>query len=502
MAIRTYGLSGSGIDVDQMVSDLMKAQRARHDSLVQKKTQAEWKKADFNSIYTSINDLRNTVFNYKMSSTVSPKVVSSDNETVVKATAMGDAANISHSLVVSQLAKGVTLTSAGSDDSVTTDDTITTGTSKNTLANQFGLAADSTFMIKITNGTETKEITVDTNKSIYDLVSDINNAGVNVKANYDATLDRFFLSTTNTGAAVGIDFTGSDAAGTNFLKGNLKLSVDPDKNKGQDAVIVLDGAMITRSTNNFSISGITYDLKGQGAATIAVKPDNDKALASVKAFVEAYNSVLSKINGELTEDRYKGYLPLTDAQKKEMSESQIAAWEAKAKSGSLRRNSTLQDAVNKMRTAVYSPVSGISGKYTSLASIGITTGDYTENGKLYIDEDKLKAALEADPDVVNKMFATTSENGTSGQGVAVRLYDTLKASMDKIANEAGYTDGISGDTKSTLAILIRDYDKQLDTLNDRLIDMENNYYTKFNAMEVALSKLSQQSSWLVSQFSS
>ncbi|SMC39864.1 flagellar filament capping protein FliD [Sporomusa malonica] len=497
MAIRTYGLSGSGMDVDQLVKDLMKAQRTRYDTLVQKKTQTEWKKADYNTMYTTINDFRNTVFNYKMSNTVSPKLTTSSDESVAKVTAIADAANISHSLVVTQLAEGVTLTSAGPDNTGTADDTITTGASKDTLANQFtGLSG--TFKIKITNGTSSKEISIDTSQSIMQVVSDINSAGINVKANYDTTLDRFFLSTTNTGASTTLDFTGSDLAGLDFLEDNLKLDVNPANNKGQDAKLTLDGAMITQATNTFSISGLTYNLQGAGTTTIAVKPDNEKTIANVKAFVEAYNNTLSKINAELTEDRYKDYLPLTDDEKQAMSESQITAWEAKAKSGSLRRNSTLQDAVSKMRSAIYNPVAGLTGKYTSLSSLGITTGDYSENGKLYVNDTKLKEAIEADPDIINKMFTTTSDS-TSGQGIAVRLYDTLKTTMDKIGTEAGYSAGISGDTESTLAKLIRDYDKQMTTLADRLDDMEESYYNKFNAMEIALSKLSQQSSWLTSQ---
>ncbi|HWR45783.1 flagellar filament capping protein FliD [Sporomusa sp.] len=498
MATRTYGLSGSGLDVDQLVKDLMKAQRARYDSLVQKKTQVEWKKADYNTMYTGINDFRNTAFNYKMSSTVAPKQTTSSNETVAKATAVADAANISHSLNVTQLAKGVTLTSAGSDNTTTTDDTITTGAAKDTLANQF-TGLNGTFKIKITNGSSSKEISVDTSQSIYQVVSDINSAGINVRASYDTTLDRFFLSTTNTGASTTLDFTGSDPAGMSFLQDNLKLNVNPVDNKGQDAKFTLDNAMVTQSTNTFTISGVTYNLQGEGITTVTVKPDNDKTIANVKAFIEAYNNTLSKINSELTEDRYKAYLPLTADQKKAMSEAEVTAWEAKAKSGSLRRNPTLQDAVMKMRSAVYSPVSGLTGKYTSLSNLGITTGDYSENGKLHLDDDtKLKKALEEDPDIINKLFATSGDT-SSKQGIAVRLYDTLKTTMDKIGVEAGYSAGISGDTKSTLANLIRDYDKQMITLNDRINDTEDRYYNKFNAMETALSKLTQQSSWLSSQ---
>lgn len=710
MATRTYGLSGSGIDVDQMVKDLMKARRASYDKVVQKKTQLEWKRADYSTMYTAINDFRsNTLFNYKLQKTLLPKSATSSNDAVASATATSDAANVSHTLSVTQLASGVTQTSSASITPA--------GNSKDTLANQFGLSGTVTF--KLTNGTKSADISIDSSKSIYDVVSTINKAGIDIKANYDATLDRFFLYTNNSGSAASIDFSGNTAGGLNFLTQTLKLnpvsqisttgvtsassigldatkaplssqfgglpasfnltiqnsvsgnqaiiSVNPateslsdvlnkindplnglnttatygagkvtlttsdggtldftgsdydffgsnlqistavpvasgtssasdigldatkaplsnqftglsgvfnlkvtngtttktiaiDTSKslnqlisdintsaglnaqasydaatgkfslkatsgtldltgsdtaaldflsnqlklpttrqGTDAQFSLDGVALSQTSNNFTISGVTYNLKATGAANISVTSDNDKAIAAVKSFVEAYNTTLSKINGELSETYYKDFLPLTDEQKNDMKEADIKAWEEKAKSGLLRRDSTLQEAVNKMRSDVYSPISGLTGQYTSMPSIGITTGDFTEGGKLYLDENKLKSALEADPDIVYKLFGTTDDD-KSKQGVAVRLYDTLKTTMDKLVSTAGVNVGITVDTKSAVAKQLVSYNQQLFAMNDRLTQVEDRYYKQFDAMETALNRLNQQSSWLAQQF--
>lgn len=498
MSVRTYGLSGSGMDIDQMVKNMMKAPQMRYDNLIQKKTQLEWKKADYNTMYTAVSDFQKTVFNYKMSSMVSPKVVSSNDEKIVQATANADAVNITHSLTVNKLAKGVSLTSAGANANPPAgSDTITTGAAKDTLADQF-TGVNGTFTIKIANGGSSKEITVNSNESIYQLVSDINSSGISVKANYDTTLDRFFLSTTNTGAKTTLDFTGSDATGVSFLQNNLKLCVDPAQNVGQDADITLDNVQIKQSNNNFTISGVTYNLTGEGEANVSVAPDNDKTFANVKAFVDTYNNLLDKLNSKLKEAKYSDYLPLTDDQKKEMNESQITDWEAKAKSGLLHNDSDLRDIVDKMRSAVSSPISGLSGKYTSLAAIGITTGDYSENGKLHIDENRLKDAIKDDPDVINNLFDTNGST-SSKQGIVVRLSDSLKTGMGGIAREAGYSADITDDTKSALANEIRDYNSQVNTLGKQLNVMEDNYYNRFNAMEEALNRINQQSNWLTSQ---
>ena len=482
MAIRTYGLSGSGMDVDQMVKDLMKARRASYDKTWQKKTQIEYKKADYNSMYTTLRDFRNnTVFNNKLQSTVMPKKVASANETVVTASANSEAANVSHTIEVTELASGVTKSSSAS---------ITTGDSKDTLSTQFGVSG--MIDLKIND----KAISVDSGKSIYELVSAINNADAGVKANYDATLDRFFLYSKNTGAEAKIDFTGTSEAGNSFLTDKLKLTTE--KVSGKDSEFTLDGVPLTQSSNNFTISGVTYNLKTKGTSNVSVSADNDKAITNAKAFVEAYNTTLNTLNTKLKETKYSDYLPLTTEQKTDMKDTEITEWEKRAKSGLLRRDPILQDAVYKMRNDVVTPVSGISGSYTSLASIGVTTGDYSEGGKLYLDETKLKQALEADPDAVSKLLSTTGDTWEK-QGVAVRLYDTLKSAMDKIAAEAGYSGTIDDDSKSALAKRIISYNTELSRMNDRLGDVEKRYYKQFDAMEAALSKMSQQSSWLSQQ---
>ncbi|MPL97840.1 Flagellar hook-associated protein 2 [bioreactor metagenome] len=500
MVTRTYGLSGSGMDVDQMVKDLMKAQRVRYDTMVQKKTQVEWKKADFNTMYNSISDFRNTVFNYKLQSTLQPKQVTSSNEAVASITANTDAANISHDLTVHQLATGAKKASSAA---ITAD-----GKTKDTLANQFGVTG--TFDIVLNDGTASKTISVDSSKSIYELVANINNSGLNIKASYDTTLDRFFLSTTKTGETAKIDLSANTGTGQTFLENSLKLGAVANVGSGQDAIFSLDGIGSTTDvaaatnlkmdSNSFTISGVTYNLKSTGSTNATVLSDNDKAIASVKAFVEAYNTALSKVNGELKETKYSDFLPLTADQRSDMSESEIKTWEEKAKSGTLRNNSILQSMVNSMRSSISTPISGLTGKYNTMSSIGITTGSYTENGKLYLNETKLKEALEADPDILTKMFTTDGEN-SSKDGIATRLYDTLKVSMDKISTEAGITASIDTDTKSALAKKIIEYNKSIEAFNDRMADLEERYYTQFNAMETALSKLSQQSSWLTQQFS-
>lgn len=519
----TYGLSGSGMDIDSLVKKLMAGQQAKEDALMQKKTVTEWQKSAYNTVYDSISSFRNTVFDYSLQNMLSPKKVTSSDSSVATVTANADAAQVNHSLIVAQLASGVNLTSTAA---------ISTGSDKSTLASQMGVA--NSFSLKIDNGSASASINVNPTDSIYDVVSAINKAGINVRASYDSTLDRFFLSTTNMGADTGINITATsiNAGGTddggNFIQGLHLFTAAPATTTstdgtntttvstftgptGKDAVFQLDGVSLTKASNSFTISGVSYNLNGVSSGTLAtdvqnhtfsgqassisVSNDIDAAVKSIQNLIDSYNKILEDINGKLDETRYSDYKPLTDEQKTQMKDSDITLWNEKAKSGMLRHDDILTSLVYTLRNSFANPISGVSGKYRSASSIGITTASYAEGGKLHLDTDKLKTALQENPDVLEQLFG-------GDNGIAQKLYDGIKTTMDKLAQKAGTTGTSQYDTKSSLAILIADYDKQIDVVTERYNTMQSAYYTRFNAMEVALQQLSQQSSWLSSQFSS
>ncbi|MDR3587747.1 MAG: flagellar filament capping protein FliD [Desulfosporosinus sp.] len=534
----TYGLSGSGLDVDALVKKLMAGQQAKDDALVQKKTVLQWQKTAYNTVSDDLSNFRSTVFNYKLQATLSPNKVSSSNTSVATATANAGAADVNHSLVVAQLASGVNLTSTAS---ITTP----TGADKSTLASQMGVTGS--FTINISDGVTTKPINITSSESINQVVSDINSAGINVQASYDSTLDRFFLATTNTGATTKISIsssvtTGDTDPGAGFISKLNLFSTTPSSNlnsdgtttstfsssTGQDAVFKLDGVPLNEASNSFSISGVTYNLTGVStdaamlngvmdttvgqATNVIVTNDTDTAVASIQSLVDSYNKILAEVNGDLSQTRYTDYPPLTDTQKAAMKDSDITAWNAKAQSGMLNNDNTLTSLVNTMRNAFSNPVTGVTGTYNSAASIGITTGDYTEGGKLYLDTDKLRTALQANPNVLNQLFGssgttTTDANGvtttdTSTQGIAGRLYDGLKNTMDQLTQIAGTTANAQYDSTSNVAKQIIAYNTQITDATTTFNTMQATYYTQYNAMEVALQSLSSQSSWLTSQMSS
>ncbi len=510
MGMRTYGLSGSGMDVDQMVKDLMKARRATYDKVWQQKTQIEWKKKDYNTIYTLVEELRNkTLYDFRRQNNLSPKQVSSTNDAIVSATANGDAANVEHSIIVSQLADGVKMTSRAG---ITAE-----GKSKGSLKEQFDNVPDALdFTI---NGKEI-HIDIDDTTTLNDVVVKINQSGAGVKASYDATLDRFFLYSDKTGAAAEINFTGTNTAGIDFLSDTLKLGPSTGLElvqNGRDAKITLDGVELTQSSNTFTISGVTYNLKSTSLknpddgslmpVSIAVKADIEKTIDTVKSFVDMYNAFITTINNELNEERNRNFMPLTDAQKGDMKEADITAYTNRAKSGMLRNDSILSSLLSNMRLNFSNPIKGLAGKYTSASSIGIETGKYiNENGgissesknggKIYVNEDQLRKALEEDPDAVYNIFGTAGDSKDS-KGVAGRLYDQLYETMDQLRTVSGNPNVV--DSQSFLAKRLDDYTDRLNTMAAQLDTIQARYYRQFDAMEAAINRMNQQSAWLAQQ---
>ena len=65
----------------------------------------------------------------------------------------------------------------------------------------------------------------------------------------------------------------------------------------------------------------------------------DEMMTKIKEFVTTYNGLIKDFTDQTKESKYRDYAPLTDEQKKDMSENEVKLWEEKAKSGLLRNDS-------------------------------------------------------------------------------------------------------------------------------------------------------------------
>lgn len=505
MTMRISGLA-SGMDIEQMVSEMMRSHRLQVDKSYQQKQILEWRREDYRTINTKLLALRNSVFDMKLQGTYLSKNASSSDSSVLTATAGDVAIEGDYSVTVHNLAAGVTRSSTGALAASYTEGE--NGRTVKNLGDQFGLTGNVTFTLQgNVNGQEKDAtFTFDTaSQTIYDVAAQINNAGLGIKASYDSNLERFFLMTSGTGEEAEIHVK---ADAENFLTSHLKLDVnvgedESNAHRGTDALIDFNDATgLKFSSNQFTIAGISLNLiKDTGQPVkVSVSRDVDKVMDKIKAFVETYNATIDSIAGELNEKRNREYLPLTEEQKSEMSDREIELWEEKARSGMLKADSILSDAYHRIRTVTMARVGGLPGSYTSLSAIGINTKNWFEDqtGKLEIDEAKLRKALTDDPEGVMNLFTATGENAGES-GVAVKLYDAVSSAMSQITTKAGSNASLYDE--SVLGEDIRRIDKRISQAEERLANLEERYYNQFTALEQAINRMNQQSQWITQMFS-
>lgn len=273
--------------------------------------------------------------------------------------------------------------------------------------------------------------------------------------------------------------------------------------EGSDSKIILNGAELTSSSSVVSANGLEISLTGvtkeNESVTFSVATDTDAIYDSVKSFLKEYNSVMKEMNTLYNADSAKGYEPLTSQEKEAMSDDEVKEWETKIKNSLLRSDSTLGNIINAMRSAMQTTVEYDGGTY-ALSSLGIMTStDYTEGGLLHIygdpddsvcsaKDDKLKKALEENPDVV---IATLT-------GVFGNLRQTMS---DKMAGSK-YSSSMSFYNDIKMKSDVKDYESDIKDWEDKLAEMEDAYYSKFTAMETALAKLQSQQSTMSGLFSS
>lgn len=336
---------------------------------------------------------------------------------------------------------------------------------------------------------------------------------------YSAGVKGITANRNESGDIVSYSFTGTDVSfsGDKVLNSALaELDELRAENtaKGTDLhmKVTLNGGSapldIVRSSNTTTIDGVNLTvtgttLNGDGTVnenadiTFSAENNVDDLYKKVTDFINDYNKLVDTINNKIRETADKDYPPLTDAQKKDMSDTEISAWEDKAKEGILQNDSALNSILSDLRSAMTGVV-GSTG--TSLNSIGISTVayDYTSGGQLTVDTDKLKNALAGDPEKIASMF-------TNEDGISQRVNNVLNKNVGTFGGDGVLLLVAGSDSRATddseLGKQITDYKNRISDLSDELTTEESRYWDQFTAMEQSLSVLMSQSSYLTSMLS-
>lgn len=440
----------------------------------------------------------------------------------------------------------IDLTAKTSDNSKTLSSiTINSGISSSTKLSELGIVSgnDLSFKLSYDSTTTTTPITITatSTETLQNLMDKVNSATSGaVTMSIDSTTGEISFQSKNYGSTSKLTIADN---------GNLSaLGVTAGSYFGKDSIVDITepgqstSTTTTQSSNNFTVNGVTYSLVDIGKTTSTVTANSDTVVSNIKKFIDDYNSVISKINTKLTEKKNSDYSPLTDAQKESMSESQITAWETKAKVGILRNDDYLNSLLTQLRGAFSSPVySSYTDSSTNTRmslnfgnygpdAIGIDTSstNHTDGGQIYIkDQAKLKSAIENNIDNFKKLFIGESsdtlsdtqsyigstkymkdgiftridsilENNVAAPGIGEDGTYTLLGTMNIFVNKQYDSSILGTSSKNTLPDQMYSKTLSINKLKTQMSDAETRYYKKFTALETAMNTLNSQQSQLSS----
>jgi flagellar hook-associated protein 2 len=395
----------------------------------------------------------------------------------------------------------------------------------------------------------------DKNKTIQNILDDISSKA-GVKASFSELSGRFTISSINTGSneQLNIGWDNGDSNSAAFLDKLFNIKADNSikdpagsnkyyfRTAGTDASVTIKDPngnvnKVIKSNNTFTIDGVTYSLlqnttEETKEIELTITSNPDKTFKKIVEFIDRYNSLIDKINSKLTEKKQYSYKPLTDEQKKEMSEKEIELWEEKAKQGLLKGDTYLEGMLSKMRTAFFDPVKNLFSDSLydsdnigiSLSDIGLSTSsDISQRGKIIIDEAKLKEAIQNHGDKVAELFTKKSTTKPSyspdmsaadrnaryqESGIFQRINDILQDYVRTTRDSNGKKGlllekaGIKGDFSELNNILseqLKAKERLIEELEKKFAKKQEKYYAQFAQLEKAMNQLNSQSSWLAMQ---
>jgi flagellar hook-associated protein 2 len=364
--------------------------------------------------------------------------------------------------------------SSDSSVSVTADATASSG------ALSFRVTATATGQISVSNAVPLSDPTTFTGYPIQ-----INNAaGVMVGSVTPASGSLTDVVTAINSAAA---TTGVHAIAVQVAPGSYRLQLSSDKVGSQSAFSVnagfaasagigaplqaaadatvhigpaIGGYDVTSNTNTFTgvMPGVTFTVSKKDTDVTISMAKNPNSLADrVQAFVDASNAALTEITRQASFDSTttSGGPLLSDFAVRQLSSNTISA--------------------------ISQPVvlAGPPAKSVSPVIAGIQTD---RNGKITFDRSVFLALQASDP---------VAAQGAV-QGVAERVADVASAATDKTTGTL--TQAIQGRND-----LVKELGERIADWDDRLTLRQANLQRTFTAMEVAMSKIKSQSSWLGSQ---
>jgi len=457
---------GSGLDVNGLVSSLVAAEGdAKTLLLASKRADTEFEISAFGGLKNILTSAFSQPLTFLKTATnfEANTLVSSDPTVFTVASTASSIAPGKFDIEVREFAEAHKLITDGFTDQ---DTVVGTGS------------------LTISVGSESFTVTIDNdNDTLAEIRNAINNASdntgisatiVNVDDGAGGTEAKLILSSDNTGSDNAITITvndddanDTDASGLSAFYFDTNDATAPERlteiNAAVDAEIYIDGQKVLSSSNTVvdAIDGLTITILKEDSGTVhglTVASDTATVKANIEAFVKEYNALRTYINDVTEFDPETGNAAV------------------------LLGDATIRGLSNQIRTQISRSVTGISGEFNTLVSIGITSNS---DGTLKIDASKLNTAINSNVDDVAALFS--SENG-----VATKL--------DSIVNEYIKTNGLLDSKTKGLTSTVSNLNTDLEDLQTSLQSLETRLLKQFTGLDILLSQLNATSSFLEQQF--
>ena len=355
--------TGSGIDTDTLITQLVAANKASKETAITARATANTAKISaLATVKSGLDSFSSALQTLTAGGELATTPTSSDSAVAsVSAISGGHVGDLTATLQVTQLAQAQTLESTAVRDSG---------------------AAIGQGAMTLTTSTGTFHLTVDaTNDSLTGLAAAINGAHANVAASIvqDGSGYRLIVKGA-TGADEGFSLTADDSGSAlaGYQYDGTPASTMTRAQAAQDASMKLDGVTVTRPSNTISdlVAGVKISLSGTGTVALGSTRPTAAITEAVTDFVTAYNSLKTAIDAT------------------------TAAATATVDAGALNGDATIRDIQSRLARLTSTALSSY-GQVSTLAEIGVSTGN---DGALTLDPSKLSAALASDPDGVEAMF--------------------------------------------------------------------------------------------------
>ena len=432
MAISSAGI-GSGLDVAKIVEQMVAAEKIPLKKLEYKAEGIQTQISTYGEIKSLTSKLGDIVSKLTRDSAWNGVSISSSNPTL-SGTMTGIAATGTYNIKVTHLAQAQTTALGGAGGIA--------------LAKDQAMGAAGT--IKLTMGTESKDIAIESSDTLTKIATKINEAGMGIQASIVTNVDgqeRLMLRSKE---------TGTDKAFTVDLGAAPAVLGQNTTQNAQNAKVELNGLVVESSSNTFAntIPGMSFTVSEvtSTAATLNVKADTEAMKKNIQEFVDTYN----ELNDLLTQST------------KYVEESKTA--------GVLQGDSATVSLQNSLRMLTQG-ISGSTGGLTRLAEIGI---QMQEGGKLSTDTTKLDKAL-TNLEGLKGLFANKADALGQGGGIAVNF----KNFTDKLLS----FDGTLNTKTDSLERTLKSNSAEQTKVNTRADTLEKRLYAQYSALDTKMASL-------------